>query len=292
MASGANRVHVFNAGRLRVGSGAPSTCSRCTLASNKLAHALVAQARPSHLKACKANHHATADEGLNCCGAFEGGTALALFAAFAFPACAHAQDVTYNAAGQSEFITNVTGVLYVGLVAYFLYKVFTRRAAKFTSERIGGASGDEAAAPSEAEDPELTQPVRVTPVNAFLGVVQAGAIAAGLFVFATKVDTVFESTALPDQYTARNISITVRTIIRGLVYLAAFVFGANSIGLAALTLKLLIFGDDEEEVRAPAAPARPRDALPKVGLTSDIEDIMKAFDEASTVEKKPDKRQP
>jgi hypothetical protein len=42
--------------------------------------------------------------------------------------------VTYNASNQSEFITNLSGVIYVGLVAYLAYKVLTRRAKKFTSE--------------------------------------------------------------------------------------------------------------------------------------------------------------
>lgn len=43
-------------------------------------------------------------------------------------------DVGYDPSGQSEFLTNLAGVAYVGLVGYFLYKVFIKRADKFTSE--------------------------------------------------------------------------------------------------------------------------------------------------------------
>jgi hypothetical protein len=48
--------------------------------------------------------------------------------------CFAADDVTYNVGAQSTFLQNLAGVLYVVLVAYFLYRVLTRRATKFTSE--------------------------------------------------------------------------------------------------------------------------------------------------------------
>lgn len=51
------------------------------------------------------------------------------------PGSAVAEDLaSYNAGSQSEFLQNLAGVVYVGLVAYLLYKVFTRRAKRFTSE--------------------------------------------------------------------------------------------------------------------------------------------------------------
>lgn len=43
-------------------------------------------------------------------------------------------DVAYNAGAQSEVLQTLGGVVYVGLVSYLLYKVFTRRAKRFTSE--------------------------------------------------------------------------------------------------------------------------------------------------------------
>jgi hypothetical protein len=64
------------------------------------------------------------------------------------------------------------------------------------------------------------------------GAAQAGAIAFGLFVFTAKVEGAIAGQALPDGYTARNIAITVRTIITGRLYLVTFIFSANTVGLA------------------------------------------------------------
>ena len=41
---------------------------------------------------------------------------------------------------------------------------------------------------------------------------------------------------LPNQLTARNITITVRTIVRGLSYLLTFLFAANTVGLTGEAL--------------------------------------------------------
>ena len=46
----------------------------------------------------------------------------------------------------------------------------------------------------------------------------------------------FDRQAMPDQFTARNITVTVRTITRGLAYLATFIFGANAVGLSGALL--------------------------------------------------------
>lgn len=59
----------------------------------------------------------------------------ALWAVECLPSLAAEADmVAYNSTGQSESITNIVGFFYIGLVCYFFYKVFTRRAKKFTSE--------------------------------------------------------------------------------------------------------------------------------------------------------------
>ena len=43
-----------------------------------------------------------------------------------------------------------------------------------------------------------------------------------------------DSQPVPENYQARQISITVRTIVSGLAYLATFVYAANGTGLMAL----------------------------------------------------------
>lgn len=64
-----------------------------------------------------------------------GSVGLIPLSLFVSPGVAAAEDVVaYNAGSQSEYLQNLAGVVYVGLVAYLLYKVFTRRAKRFTSE--------------------------------------------------------------------------------------------------------------------------------------------------------------
>lgn len=142
-------------------------------------------------------------------------------------------------------------------------------------QRVGAK---EDAKPVE-EDPYLAEPVAVSPLKAFFSASQALAIAAVLYFFATTLDTAMSTANLPDQYTVRSIAVTLRTIVTGLAYLATFIFGANGLGLAALTLKLAIYGDEE------AIPAEKKskipDNLPKVSLTSHPEDVMRALDKVS-----------
>ena len=58
-----------------------------------------------------------------------------------------------------------------------------------------------------------------------------GVFAYLLFLVSSNVDGYFEGQALPDQLTARNITITLRTVVRGLSYLMTFLFAANTVGL-------------------------------------------------------------
>lgn len=46
------------------------------------------------------------------------------------------------------------------------------------------------------------------------------------------MDGYFDGQEIPSQYTAHNITVTLRTVIRGLAYLLTFLFGANALGLA------------------------------------------------------------
>lgn len=55
----------------------------------------------------------------------------------------------------------------------------------------------------------------------------------------SQVDGFFEAREMPSNYTARNITVTVETIVRGLVYLCSFIFGANSLGMIGLGLRLI-----------------------------------------------------
>jgi len=61
--------------------------------------------------------------------------------------------------------------------------------------------------------------------------IRLGVFAYLLFLVSSNVDGYFEGQALPDQLTARNITITLRTVVRGLSYLMTFLLAANTVGL-------------------------------------------------------------
>lgn len=67
-------------------------------------------------------------------------TALAaLLSPVLYPASAIAADAAaYNPAGGEEFLKNVSGALYVVLVAYFAFRVLTKRAKRATEEKLAG----------------------------------------------------------------------------------------------------------------------------------------------------------
>lgn len=69
-----------------------------------------------------------------------------------------------------------------------------------------------------------------------------------LYGFAETISASFDGRQVPESYQARQITITVRTIVTGLGYLATFVYAANGTGLVALaaqkTLDKLTVGGD------------------------------------------------
>ncbi|KAJ9510635.1 hypothetical protein QJQ45_027553 [Haematococcus lacustris] len=238
--------------------------------------------------------------------------------------------LTYNPAGGEDFIKNAAGVAYILLVSVFLYRVLTRRAQRAKEQVTHQASRPDlctlmwpglalagshimvdyaagcTAVPCMVQCVQLraklsagaaqqqAQQREAGPLDAFLGAAQAGLLAAGMYVFSSKMQLVLEDTSMPDAYTARNISITVRTILLGLSWLATFIFAANSIGLSALTVQWLLFPDsvNSEEERREQAAARRAAAeaagpqLPKVTVSSKSDELMKAFTSAERLGRK------
>jgi len=222
-----------------------------------------------------------------------------------FPPIALADEITssYNPGDGEGVLKTAAGVGYLLLVAIYFLRLFSKRAKQAKTERIASvisASASETVAPLKAikvkrtdgteeeeedddDDDDKEEDIQssndtdaiVTPVNTLIGAAQAAFICTLLFQGCKVVDAFFDGQTLPTQYTAHNIAVLVQTVVRGLAYLLTFIFGANALGLSALTLQLIMFPDSLEEEGRVVSKDEP---LPRVALTDDIFAIRKAFE--------------
>eukprot|EP00210_Caulerpa_lentillifera_P001931 g1856.t1 len=185
---------------------------------------------------------------------------------------------SYDPSTGSQFLANAAGLGYILLVAYFLFRVLSRRAKRYREEKLSGMS---TGLKEKPKVPQIAIPdKKLTPVDGLIGVIQSAAFTTGLFIFTTKVDALLLNTPIPEQYTAHNIAITVRTIIRGFCYLFTFIFAMNCVGLSGLTIKLLVDPDSVNENKI-KIPEKKESDLPKISVVSDPEEVARAFDEVS-----------
>jgi hypothetical protein len=61
---------------------------------------------------------------------------LAIASLIAAPAALADEAISYDPSGGNDFIKNVSGVAYIGLVGFFVYRLFKKRAKTATGERI------------------------------------------------------------------------------------------------------------------------------------------------------------
>ncbi|TVT98199.1 hypothetical protein EJB05_56518, partial [Eragrostis curvula] len=87
------------------------------------------------------------------------------------------------------------------------------------------------ASPIEADKPP-------SPVQTLLGGIAAGVIAVILYKFTTTIEASLNRQTISDSFSVRQITITIRTIITGVCYLATSVFGINAVGLTLYSLQL------------------------------------------------------
>ena len=81
---------------------------------------------------------------------------------------------------------------------------------------------------------QIAKAKKLSATQAFAGGFTGLAIAFVLYGFTQTVVGALDNQPVPEEYQARQISITVRTIVSGLAYLATFVYAANGTGLMAL----------------------------------------------------------
>ncbi|XVF18770.1 hypothetical protein REPUB_Repub11eG0052000 [Reevesia pubescens] len=144
-------------------------------------------------------------------------------------------------------LQTATSVLLTGAVGVFLFRALRRRAKRAKELRLR-SSGTKKSLKEEALDslkamgsaPIETKSSTPSPVQAFLGSIAAGVIALILYKFTTAIEASLNRQMISDNFSVRQITITVRTIVNGICYLATFVFGINSLGLFLYSGQLAI----------------------------------------------------
>ncbi|KAJ8479747.1 hypothetical protein OPV22_023474 [Ensete ventricosum] len=154
-----------------------------------------------------------------------------------------------------------TSVLLTGAISVFLFRSLRRRAKRAKELKVRSSGVKEAnnlkaealntlkavgAAPLEAGKPP-------SPAQALLGGIAAGVIAVILYKFTTTIEASLNRQAISDNFSVRQITITIRTVINGLCYLATFVFGVNSIGLILYAGQLALGSITENPKTSPTS---------------------------------------
>ncbi|XP_075506548.1 uncharacterized protein LOC142543272 [Primulina tabacum] len=134
-------------------------------------------------------------------------------------------------------LQTATSVFLTGAITIFLFRSLRRRAQR-AKEMKFRSSGTNKSLKEEAVDSlksmslsPVTAKSPPSPVQAFLGALTAAVIATILYKFTITIEASLNRQTLSDNYLVHQITITIRTIINGMCYLATFVFGANALGL-------------------------------------------------------------
>ncbi|CAL2253937.1 unnamed protein product [Prunus armeniaca] len=139
-----------------------------------------------------------------------------------------------------------TSVLLTGAICVFLFRSLRRRARrakelKFRSSGVKKSLKEEALDSLKAlSTGSVEEKGPPSPVQALLGGISAGVIALILYKFTTTIEASLNRQTISDNFSVRQITITIRTIINGLCYLATFVFGINAVGLVLYAGQLAI----------------------------------------------------
>ena len=165
------------------------------------------------------------------------------------------KDFSYNPERGQELSKVGGGTLLVIVAIYGFSRLLARRASYFSKVKLASRSeddelmersleklrdakkeggGDEAGLGSSASPAEAKGPKDV-----FTNAATVGAISLALFLFSSKLDSYISSIELPDQYTVRQVSVTLKTIVVGMSYLACFIYGANTVGLFLLGIDMV-----------------------------------------------------
>ncbi|CAN4087376.1 unnamed protein product [Withania somnifera] len=134
-------------------------------------------------------------------------------------------------------LQTATSLLLTGAISVFLFRSIRRRAKRAKELKLRSTGAKKTLKEEAVESLKAITPTPIdgkappSPVQALLGGLTAGVIALLLYKFTTTIEASLNRQALSDNFSVRQITITIRTIINGICYLATFVFGINSFGL-------------------------------------------------------------
>ena len=155
-------------------------------------------------------------------------------------------------ADEATPLQNVFGFFFTAFSFWYFARAVRKRSGKAREFRVANRLPEEERKKMDEERAQKTK--ELTAMQSFTGGLTGLGISAVLYVFASKVSASFDGKALPESETVRQISITVRTIVEGLSYLATFVYAANGVGLIALAgQKTLDYANGKDLVDAVAA---------------------------------------
>jgi hypothetical protein len=155
-------------------------------------------------------------------------------------------------ADEATPLQNLFGFFFTAFSFWYFARAVQKRSGKAREFRVANRLPEEQRKRIDEERSQKTK--ELTAMQSLTGGLTGLGISAVLYVFASKVSASFDGKALPESETVRQISITVRTIVEGLSYLATFVYAANGVGLIALAgQKTLDYVNGKDLVDAVAA---------------------------------------
>jgi len=136
-----------------------------------------------------------------------------------------------------EWVQTAFGFMYLTFFGIFVLRLFKKRAKFATSTKLATKKSEEKML-KEFEDRKKPP----TALDSFSGAAVAFVISYIFYQGSVKIDAGFAKQAVSEKYSIAQITITIRTIVSGLAYLATFVFGANATGLLLLGTQAALKG--------------------------------------------------
>ncbi|KAL1363441.1 hypothetical protein HN51_011657 [Arachis hypogaea] len=132
----------------------------------------------------------------------------------------------------NETLQVASSVLLTGATTAFFFRTVVRRIKRVKELKFRSAGVNKSLNGLRAmQSNSIKVKAPPAPDQALLGAVIAGVIALILFNLTSNVDTALSHHTVSNNFSARQITITIRTMITGLCYLATFIYGFSSIGL-------------------------------------------------------------